>query len=76
MFRFGSPSVADVKTLTEGTAIVSANYRALVLNSLSKTLAQYGQVIGLTDILRATDLFNSLQQATKTSGLDMALWVD
>jgi N4-gp56 family major capsid protein len=33
-------------------------------------------VIGLTDILRATDLFNSLQQATKTSGLDMALWVD
>ena len=76
MFRFGSPSVADVKTLTEGTAIGSANYRALVLNSLSKTLAQYGQVIGLTDILRATDLFNSLQQATKTSGLDMALWVD
>jgi len=76
MFRFGSPSVADVKTLTEGTAIGSANYRALVLNSLSKSLAQYGQVIGLTDILRATDLFNSLQQATKTSGLDMALWVD
>lgn len=76
MFRFGSPSVADVKVLTEGTAIGSANYRALVLNSLSKSLAQYGQVIGLTDILRATDLFNSLQQATKTSGLDMALWVD
>ena len=76
MFRFGAPSVADVKTLTEGTAIASANYRALVLNSLSKSLAQYGQVIGLTDILRATDLFNSLQQATKTSGLDMALWVD
>ena len=33
-------------------------------------------MIGLTDILRATDLFNSLQQATKTSGMDMALWVD
>ena len=76
MFRFGAPSVADVKTLTEGTAIGSANYRALALNSLSKSLSQYGQVIGLTDILRATDLFNSLQQATKTSGLDMALWVD
>ena len=76
MFRFGAPSIADVKALTEGTAIGSANYRALVLNSLSKNLAQYGQVIGLTDILRATDLFNSLQQATKTSGLDMALWVD
>ena len=77
MFRFGSPSVSGVQTISsEGTAISSSNYRALALNSLSKSLAQYGQVIGLTDILRATDLFNSLQQATKTSGLDMALWVD
>ena len=77
MFRFGAPSVSGVQTISsEGAAISSANYRALALNSLSKSLAQYGQVIGLTDILRATDLFNSLQQATKTSGLDMALWVD
>ena len=77
MFRFGAPSVAGVQTISsEGTPISSGNYRSLVLNSLSKRLAQYGQVIGLTDILRATDLFNSLQQATKTSGLDMALWVD
>ena len=77
MFRFGPPSIGSVQTISsEGTAISSSNYRALALNSLSKSLAQYGQVIGLTDILRATDLFNSLQQATKTSGLDMALWVD
>ena len=77
MFRFGAPSISGVKPITsEGTPISSANYRALSLNSLSKSLAQYGQVIGLTDILRATDLFNSMQQATKTSGLDMALWVD
>jgi N4-gp56 family major capsid protein len=77
MFRFGAPSIASVQTIaSEGAAISSANYRALALNKLDKSLAQYGQVIGLTDILRATDLFNSLQQATKTSGLDMALWVD
>ena len=77
MFRFGAPSISGVQTIaSEGAAISSANYRALSLNSLSKSLSQYGQVIGLTDILRATDLFNSLQQATKTSGLDMALWVD
>jgi len=77
MFRFGPPSIGSVQTIaSEGSPIASANYRALALNSLSKSLAQYGQVIGLTDILRATDLFNSLQQATKTSGLDMALWVD
>ena len=76
MFRFGPPSISGVQSLGEGTAIASANYRALALNKLEKGLTQYGQVIGLTDILRATDLFNSLQQATKTSGLDMALWVD
>ena len=76
MFRFGAPSLAGVQALTEGTAITAANYRSLVLSKLTKALAQYGQVIGLTDILRATDLFNSLQQATKTSGMDMALWVD
>ena len=77
MFRFGAPSIAGVQAIsTEGTAITSGNYRSLALNKLDKSLAQYGQVIGLTDILRATDLFNSLQQATKTSGLDMALWVD
>lgn len=77
MFRFGAPSIASVATISsEGTPIASGAYRALALNKLDKSLAQYGQVIGLTDILRATDLFNSLQQATKTSGLDMALWVD
>ena len=77
MFRFGSPSISGVQAISpEGTAIASGNYRQLALNKLDKSLTQYGQVIGLTDILRATDLFNSLQQATKTSGLDMALWVD
>ena len=79
MFRFGAPSIGSVQNLTvagEGSPISTANYRQLSLLRLSKNLAQYGQVIGLTDILRATDLFNSLQQATKTSGLDMALWVD
>ena len=77
MFRFGPPSLSGVQTISsEGTAISAANYRQLALAKLRKSLSQYGQVIGLTDILRATDLFNSLQQATKTSGLDMALWVD
>lgn len=83
MFRFGPPSIAGVQTLAaptayanEGIAPSVASYRQLQLLKLDKALTQYGQVIGLSDILRATDLFNSLQQSTKTSGLDMALWVD
>jgi N4-gp56 family major capsid protein len=83
MFRFGPPSIAGVQTLAaptayanEGVAPAVGTYRQLQLLKLDKALTQYGQVIGLSDILRATDLFNSLQQSTKTSGLDMALWVD
>jgi N4-gp56 family major capsid protein len=83
MFRFGPPSIANVQTLAaptayanEGVAPAVNTYRQLQLLKLDKALTQYGQVIGLSDILRATDLFNSLQQSTKTSGLDMALWVD
>lgn len=77
VFRFGAPSVSGVQTIgTEGSAIAAANYRALSMSSLSKSLAQYGQVIGLTDVLTMTNLFNSLQQASVTSGKDMALWVD
>ena len=77
VFRFGAPSISQVQTInTEGSAIAAANYRALSMSSLSKTLAQYGQVIGLTDVLTMTNLFNSLQQASTTAGKDMALWVD
>ena len=49
MFRFGPPSVAGVQNLTtlgEGTSISPSNYRQLQLLRLSKTLSQYGQVIG------------------------------
>ncbi len=44
MFRFGPPSISGVQSLGEGTAIASANYRALALNKLEKGLTQYGQV--------------------------------
>lgn len=76
MFRFGAPSTAGIAALTEGTAISSANYRALSMTPVTKALSQYGQVIGLTDILTATGLFNALEQATKTTGEDAALHFD
>ena len=76
MFRFGVPATAGIAALTEGTAITSGNYRALALTSISKTLAQYGQVIGLTDILTASGLFNALEQASKSTAEDAALHFD
>ena len=48
----------------------------LTLSKIEKALVQRGQVVKLTDILTATDLFNSLQQSIKTCGEDAALDLD
>lgn len=74
--RYGPPSIAGVKSATEGTALAASDYRQLSLISLEKGVNQYQQVIGLTDILQMTALFNTLDQAQKTQAADIALWVD
>jgi len=74
MFRYGAPSTSDIEALTEGTA--PSGTRNLSLAKIEKSLSQRGQVIKLTDILTATDLFNSLQQSIKTNGQDAALDMD
>lgn len=75
--RYGPPSISGVQTVaTEGSPVAAANYRQLSLISLEKGVSQYQQVIGLTDILQMTALFNTLDQAQKTQAADIALWVD
>ena len=74
MFRYGVPSTSAIEALTEGTA--PSGTRTLSLDKIEATLSQRGQVIELTDILTATDLFNSLAQSIKTNGQDAALDMD
>jgi len=75
MFRFDVPSTSSIETLgTEGTA--PSGTRSLTLTKISKDLIQRGQIIKLTDVLNATDLFNSLQQSIKINGQDAALDID
>lgn len=75
MFRFGAPSTSAIETLgTEGTKPTGT--RSLTLNKIEKSLIQRGQYIELTDILTATELFNSIQQSIKTSSEDAALDLD
>lgn len=74
MFRYGAPSNSAIETLTEGTT--ASGTRSLTLSKIEKTLIQRGQVMKLTDVLTATDLFNSLQQSIKTNGEDAALDLD
>ena len=75
MFRWNTPSAADINSLTEGT-VGSVGDRDIALTKISKTLIQRGQVIKLSDVLNATDLFNSLQQSVKLNGQDAALDMD
>lgn len=75
--RYGPPSISSVQTVaTEGSPVAAANYRQLSLIPLEKRVTQYQQVIGLTDILQMTALFDTLEQSQKTQSADIALWVD
>ncbi len=76
MFRYGTPSIGDVTALTEGTIPASSTSHQLALSAITKSLLQYGHRVTVTDIMKATELFNSVSQAVKVSGQNMALWTD
>ncbi len=75
-FRWGAPSAADVQVLAEGTVPAASTSHQLSQTSITKSLAQYGHRVTVTDIMKMTELFNSVSQATKVSGQNMGLWVD
>jgi N4-gp56 family major capsid protein len=75
-FRYPESSTSDVETLTEGSIPATSAYKQLSLETVSVTLAQYGQIVGITDLLSAVELFNHMEQATVQNGQDAALKVD
>ena len=75
--RFFRRNVADptaVNVLTEGVAPTAR--RELVLTPIDVTLVQYGEVGAMTDILQATDLFDTLDNLSGLMGEDAALQSD
>jgi N4-gp56 family major capsid protein len=77
--RFFKKSVADasqVQSLTEGTAPSSSTYRQLTLTPIDVTLAQYGQVAAVTDVLTWTDKLRILKETIGTMIEDCALKAD
>lgn len=76
MFRWGNPSLADVQALSEGTVPASSTSHQLALTAITKSLAQYGHRVTVTDIMKMTELFSSVTQAVKVSGQNLALWTD
>ena len=86
-FRYVEPNTTDIQTLTEGdgyhpaggaagTAWAKGAYKELPLQYVDCLLAQVGQVIGISDLLTAQELFNHLEQATTVNGQDAALQLD
>jgi len=81
-FRYVEPNTTDVKSLTEGdghtggTAWAKGAYKEMTLEYVDVSLAQVGQVIGISDLLTAQELFNHLEQATTVNGQDAALQLD
>jgi N4-gp56 family major capsid protein len=76
MFRWGAPSIADVTALSEGTVPAASTSHQLALSSITKSLAQYGHRVTLTDIMKMTELFDSTSQAVKVTGQNLGLWLD
>ena len=81
-FRYVEPNTTDIKSLSEGdghtsnTAWAKGAYKEMTLDFVDVTLSQYGQVIGISDLLTAQELFNHLEQATTVNGQDAALHLD
>lgn len=75
-FRYGEAKTDNVATLAEGTPMSASNYRVLELGYVDADLVQYGEVLRFTDILRATELFNHMEQGTNVAKEDAALFFD
>ena len=74
--RFAAPSTADIQTLTEGTPMAISAHKQLSSEYVDVDLAQYGQVISISDIATSVELFNLLEQATLQQAQDAALHCD
>tara|TARA_R100001163_G_scaffold62248_1_gene52864 strand:+ start:578 stop:1561 length:984 start_codon:yes stop_codon:yes gene_type:complete len=75
-FRYPESATTDVESLTEGEAMATSKYKQLSLETVSVSLSQYGQIVGISDLLSAVELFNHMEQATVQNGQDAALKVD
>ena len=72
--RFKNATSAAVSALTEGVPLTT--YSELDIDYTEATLAQYGTVVKLSDVLLLTNLFNSMRQSQKFIAQAMALHAD
>jgi N4-gp56 family major capsid protein len=73
-FKWTSPASANVQTLTEGTTPTART--TLTLNTVTATLSQYGEIVQITDLMSAQELFSTIDQGVRSIGEDCALHLD
>lgn len=73
-FRQESGSAANVSALSEGVALTT--YSEIGLDYVEATLAQYGQVYKISDVLSMTELFDTLAGSIDRAGEDAGLHAD
>lgn len=73
MFRYPDGSASNVTALSEGSP---PTHNVLQIEKVEVTLAQYGQVIAISDVLHMIELFNNVEQATIRAGKDAAYHFD
>ena len=73
-FRYAKGTSAAVTALTEGVALTT--YSELDLDYVEATIAQYGTLVKLSDVLTLTNLFNSMKASMNFISQAMAFHAD
>lgn len=75
-FKKGVADASQVQDIVEGTPMATSVYRKVAVSYVDATLAQYGEVTSVTDIVSWTDKLNWLKQSVATMKEDCALKAD
>lgn len=75
-FRYDNPSISKIIEITSEGTNPGNNERELTLSTVGATLQQFASLVKLSDILQATNLFDSMAQATTQLAEDHALHAD
>jgi len=75
-FRYDNPSISNIVEITSEGTNPGSNERQLTLSTVTGSLKQYASLVKLSTLLEATNLFDSLSQATTQLSEDHALHAD
>lgn len=73
-FRKQAGAASNVQALSEG--VPTSTYREVLFDTVTATLAQYGETFKMSDILQKTQLFDTLEESMDSAAEDAAYHAD